>query len=168
MCQNVLKSVGYCLWGKQHYDTDSSSRNFETVCCAVWPSLGSPTLRISECFGVCMRTVQRIHTRKKVPIFITGNDELRKDRVAKLLNKIKHTNQLNILYFSSDEKKIGNKQMEYLQDNRWPFPPLQDEPRLIKTKHPVLVLWAVTSNGNFMPPFIFPHDLSLNMEADIK
>ena len=41
---------------------------------------------------------------------------------------------------------------------------------LLKTKYPVqmIALWMVTSNGNVLPPFIFPNGLKLNIKAYTK
>ena len=40
----------------------------------------------------------------------------------------------------------------------------------MKTKHPVqiMVFGVITSNDDTVPPFIFPHDLTLNMKVYIK
>ena len=37
-CQpcRTRESVGHCLWDKQHYDVNHSSRSLETVCCTAW------------------------------------------------------------------------------------------------------------------------------------
>ena len=45
----------------------------------------------------------------------------------------------------------------------------QDVPIIMKTKHPVhMVFEVVTSDGDVMPPFILPYCLTLNKEAFIK
>ena len=48
------------LWGKQYHNVFYSSRNLETACCTAWMHIRSTNIKISECFGVNLRRVQRI------------------------------------------------------------------------------------------------------------
>ena len=94
----------------------------------------------------------------------------RKDCAIKVLNKLKHPLQPNTLWFFSDEKCFCQNRMVNSQNDRWFALYPQDVPILMKTKHPVhiMVFGVVSSDGDIMPPFIFPHGLKLNTEAYIK
>ena len=93
----------------------------------------------------------------------------RKYHTAKLLNKLKHPLPLNMLWSFSDEITFRQDQMVNSQNNHWLAPSPQDVLVLIKTKYPVhMVFKMVTSNGDIIPPFIFPSSLRLNTDANIK
>ena len=101
----------------------------------------------------------------------------KKEHAAKLLNKLKHSLQLNMLFFFfffflfiSDEKNFCQDQIVNLKINCWLSLSPQDVLILMKTKRPVyiMVLGMVTSDSDIMPPFIFLHSLRLNTEDYIK
>ena len=90
----------------------------------------------------------------------------RKDPAIKLLKKLKHPLLVNILRFFSDDKNFYQDQMVNSQNNHWLALSPQDVLVLMETKHPVhIMVFRVVTIGDVMPPFIFPHDLRLNMAA---
>ena len=106
---------------------------------------------------------------EKGSIFIAGyvGLEERPHWKEKILNKLKHPPQTYMLCFISDEKNfLLRSDVEQLLVCSAP----QDVLILMKTKQPVsiIVFGVVTSNGDVMLPFIFPHDLKFNMEPCIK
>ena len=94
----------------------------------------------------------------------------RKDRAAKLFNKLKHPPKQNMPWYFSDEKNCCWSLIVNSQNNHWLALSPQDVPIVMKSKHPVhiMVFGLVTSDGDIMPPFIFPHGLRFNTEAYIK
>ena len=72
--------------------------------------------------------------------------------------------------FFSDVKNFCQDQMMNTQNNHWFALSLQDALIMMKSKHPIHIMMfkVVTSNGDVMPSFIFPHALRLNTEAYIK
>ena len=60
LLSSKLESGRHYLWGKKHYDVINSSENLEMVCCTVQHSCRKPSIKISQCLGVNLRTVQRI------------------------------------------------------------------------------------------------------------
>ena len=54
------------------------------------------------------------------------------------------------------------------QNNHCPVLSSQDLPIIMKSKHLVDISWAITSDRNIVPPFIFLHSLRLNMDTYIK
>ena len=84
--------------------------------------------------------------------------------------KFKHPLQLNELWFFWDKKNFRQYQVVNSQNSQWLslFP--QDVLILIKIKHPVhiMVFEVITSDGDFISPFIFSHGLTLNTEVYIK
>lgn len=94
----------------------------------------------------------------------------RKARAAKLLNKLKHPLLPNMLWVFSDEKNFCQDQMVNTQNNRWLAVSPKDVPRVMKNKYPanIMVFGVVTSDGDVMPPFMFPQGLRLNTDGYIK
>ena len=90
----------------------------------------------------------------------------RKDRAAKLFNKLKHPLQTKMLFFS-DEKNFYQVQIVNSQNCNWLALSPQDLLILMKTKHLIHIMMfeVVTDDGDAMPPFIFTHSLRLNTEA---
>ena len=86
----------------------------------------------------------------------------RKDCASKLLNKLNHLLQPNMLWFVSDENNSCQDQIMNSQGNRWLALSPQDVPIVMKTKHLVLIMVfrVVTGDIDVMPPFIFPHGLT--------
>ena len=92
----------------------------------------------------------------------------RKDCIAKLLNKLKHPLQLNMLWFFSDEKNFLQDQMVNSQ-NSWLTLSSQDVLILMKDKQPVhIIVFGVVTSNDDNPPFTLPHGFRLNKEAYIK
>lgn len=83
---------------------------------------------------------------------------------VKLLNKLKHPKNPNMLWFFSDEKNFCQDQAQNSQNNRWLAICSKDVPKVMKTKYPatVMVLGVVSSEGHVMPPHIFEVGLRVN------
>ena len=104
----------------------------------------------------------------------------KKDCTVKLLNNVKHPFQPNMLWIFSDGKNFCQDQIVNSHNNQWLSVPTRcfksekklntqsggKQKQISKTKHPVF--GVVTSNGDVIPPFIFPYSLRLNMEPYIK
>ena len=87
------------------------------------------------------------------------------------MNKLEHLFFLDMFWFSSDEKKyFYQDQMVNSQNNFSLALSSQDVLILLNTKYQVhiMVCGVVMSNSDVMPPFIFLHDLRLNMEDYTK
>ena len=92
------------------------------------------------------------------------------NHAAKLVNKLKHPSQPNMLWFFSDEKNLCQDLMINSQSYFWLALSPQDVLIAMKTKHIiyVMVFGVVTSDGNVMLLFIFPYGFRLNTVAYIK
>ena len=74
-----------------------------------------------------------------------------------------------MLWFFSDQKNFSQDQMLNSQNNCWSTLSPQDVLILTKNQHQVhiKVFDVITSDGDIMPPFLFLHNIKLNMEAYI-
>ena len=86
------------------------------------------------------------------------------DRTVKLFNKLKHPS--NRIYFGFSQKNSCRCQMVNSLNDGWFTLSTQYVRIEMKTKHPVymMVFGMVTSNGDVIPPFIFPHGFRLQAE----
>ncbi|XP_035891201.1 uncharacterized protein LOC118502743 [Anopheles stephensi] len=87
----------------------------------------------------------------------------------RLLSWLKHPAQSDTLWFFSDEKNFCQDQKHNVQNNRRLAYCAADVPRVPQTKFPqtVMVLGCVSSEGDVMPPHIFPQSLRLNADGYI-
>ena len=60
-----LESVRHCLWGQQHHNIISFSRNLETVCCIAWHLHRSSNTKISKSVWVSIWGQIHIHIDEK-------------------------------------------------------------------------------------------------------
>ena len=76
---------------------------------------------------------------------------------TKLLNKLKHPKESNMLSFFSDEKNFCQDQAHSRQNNQWIAMCPNDVPRVMKTKFPnmVMVFSVISSDRDMMPLHIF-------------
>ena len=87
-------------------------------------------------------------------------------KCVKLLNKLKHPMEQNMLWFFSDEKNFCQDQAHNSQNNRWLATCTKDVPKVMKTKFPatVMVFGVVSNEGHVMPPHIFEVGLRVNTD----
>ena len=109
-----------------------------------------------------MKTFDISYARWVKDIFSSAMNDKKKDHTVKLLNMLTHLLQPKMFWFFSDEKKNCQYQTINSQNNRWLALFLQDENQ---TSVHIMVFGVVTSNGNVIPSFIFPHGLKFNTEA---
>ena len=83
---------------------------------------------------------------------------------TRLLNKLKHPKENNMIWFFSDEKNFCQDQMHNKQNNRWIAACPKDVPKVMKTKFPatVMVFGVVSNEVDVMPPHIFEVGLRVN------
>ena len=96
--------------------------------------------------------------------------EKRLKHAKKLVNKLKHPVEPNMLWFFSDEKNFCQDQKINSQNNRWLAVSPKDVPRVMQTKFPatIMVFGVVSSEGDVMPPHFFADGLRLNTEGYIQ
>ena len=82
----------------------------------------------------------------------------------KLLNKLKHPKECNMLWFFSDEKNFCQDQAHNRQNHRWIAMCPNDVPRVIKTKFPNMVMVFGVISSDMMPPHIFEMGLRFDTE----
>ena len=101
---------------------------------------------------------------------LTAKTKNRLKYCQKLLNKLKHHLQRNIIWFFSDKKNFCQDQVVNSQNNRWLAVCSKDVPKVIQTKFPatVMVFGVVSSEGHIMPPYIFPKGLMVNTLEYLK
>ena len=89
---------------------------------------------------------------------------------TKLLNKLKHPKEKNMLWFFSDEKNFCQDQRFNRQNQRWIAACPGDVIRVMKTKFPqtVMVFEVISSEGDVMPPHIFDVGLKVNTEVYLQ
>ena len=100
-------------------------------------------------------------------------DKMKENRLKKstrLLNKLKKPLEPGMVWIFSDEKNFCQDQLHNSQNNRWLAVCPKDVPRVMKTKYPatIMVFGVVTSEGDVMPPHIFPQGLRVNTEAYLE
>ena len=89
---------------------------------------------------------------------------------TKLLNKLKHLKESNMLWFFSDEKNFCQDQAHNRQNHRWIAMCPNDVPRVIKTKFPntVMVFGVISSDGDMMVLHIFETGLRVDTEIYLQ
>ena len=89
---------------------------------------------------------------------------------TKLLNKLKHPKESNMLWFFSDEKNFCQDQAHKRQNHRWLAMCANDVPRVMKTKFPnmVMVFGVISSDRDVMPPHIFETGLRVDTEIYLQ
>lgn len=98
------------------------------------------------------------------------NRENRVIRSKRLLNKLKHPEEPNMLWFFSDEKNFDQDQKVNRRNDRWLCSNPTEVPTVMHTKFPssVMVLGVVSNEGHVMPPHFFPQGLRVNAAAYIE
>ena len=88
---------------------------------------------------------------------------------TKLLNKLKHQKESNMLWFFSDENFCHN-QAHNRQNHRWIAMCPDNVPRVMKTKflNMVMIFGVISSDGDMMPPHIFETGLRVNTEIYLQ
>ena len=86
---------------------------------------------------------------------------------TKLLNKLKHPKESNMLWCFSDEKNFCQDQVHNRQNHRWIAMCPNNVPRVMKT-NTVMVFGVVSSDGNVMPPHIFETSLGVDTEIYLQ
>ena len=88
----------------------------------------------------------------------------------KLLNKLKHRLQRNMIWFFSDEKNFCQDQVVNSQNNCWLAACSKNVPKVMQTKFlaTVMVFGVVLSEGHIMLPYIFPKGLMVNTVEHLK
>ena len=89
---------------------------------------------------------------------------------VKLLNKLKHPKEPNMIWFFSDEKNFCQDQAHNKQNNRWIATCPKDVPKVMKSKFPatVMVFGVVSNEGDVMPPHIFAKGLKVNTKVYLE
>eukprot|EP00096_Caligus_rogercresseyi_P004313 TRINITY_DN1852_c0_g1_i1.p1 TRINITY_DN1852_c0_g1~~TRINITY_DN1852_c0_g1_i1.p1 ORF type:complete len:117 (-),score=6.28 TRINITY_DN1852_c0_g1_i1:546-896(-) len=87
-------------------------------------------------------------------------------KAAKLLKKLKHPKDPQIIWFFSDEKKFCQNPVHNRQYHRWIASCPKDIPKVMKTKFPaiVMIFGVVSSEGDVMPLHIFESGLRVNTD----
>ena len=75
----------------------------------------------------------------------------------RLLNKLKHPEIPDMLWFSSDEKNFDQDKKINRRNDRWLCADPSDVPHVMHTKFSatVMVLGVVNNEGHIMPPLLF-------------
>ena len=89
---------------------------------------------------------------------------------TKLLNKLKHPKESNMLWFFSDEKNFCQDQAHNRQNHQQIAMCPNDVPKVMKTKFPsmVMVFGVISSDGHVMPPHIFEMGLMVDTEIYLQ
>lgn len=130
-------------------------------------------LHVSEhCVRNCMMEDIRYKSYKmrKGQLLTEKMKENRLKKSIRLLNKLKSPLEPGMVWIFSDEKNFCQDQLHNSQNNRWLAVCPKDVPRVMKTKFPatVMVFGAITSEGDVMPPHIFPQGLKVTTEVYIE
>ena len=85
------------------------------------------------------------------------NQENRLMRAKRLLNKLKHPEEQEILWFFSDEKNFDQDQKVNRRNDRWLCADPSEVPTVMHTKFPatVMVFGVVSNEEHIMPPHFF-------------
>ena len=107
---------------------------------------------------------------KKGQLLTAKAKQKRLKHYQKLLNKLKHPLQRNMIWFFFDEKNFCQDQVVNNQNNRWLAVCSEDVPKVMQTKFPatVMVFGVVSSEGHVMPPCIFQKGLKVNTVEHLK
>lgn len=91
-------------------------------------------------------------------------------RSKRLLNKVKHPAEEDVIWFFSDEKNFDQDQKANRRNDRWLCKDPSEVPRIMHNKFPatVMVLGVVSNEGHVMPPHFFPQRLRVNSAAYIE
>ena len=123
---------------------------------------------IRKCVSEDLR--YKSYKMRKGQLLTAKAKEKRLKYCQKLLNKLKHRLQRNMIWFFSDEKNFCQDQVVNSQNNRWLAVCFKDVPKVMQTKFPatVMVFGVVSSKGHVMPPYIFPKGLMVNTVEYLK
>jgi len=121
----------------------------------------SKDLQVSEC------TIRRIihediryksYAMRRGQFMSAQTREQRFIRAQRLLNKLKHPEISDMLWFFSDEKNFDQDQKINRRNDRWLCADPSDVPRVMHTKFPatVMVLGVVSNKEHVMSPHFFP------------
>uniref|UniRef100_A0A182PX72 Uncharacterized protein n=1 Tax=Anopheles epiroticus TaxID=199890 RepID=A0A182PX72_9DIPT len=108
--------------------------------------------------------------KRRTGQLITANTrEKRLANTKRLLSWLKHSAQPGTLWLYSDEKNFCQDQKHNVQNHRLLAYCAADVPRVPQTQFPqtVMVFGCVSSEGDVMPPHIFPQSLRLNADGYI-
>ena len=91
-------------------------------------------------------------------------------RSKRLVSKLKHPAEQDILWFFSDEKNFDQDQKVNRRNDRWLCADPSEVPRVMHTKFPatVMVLGVVSNEGHVMPPHFFTQGMKINAAAYIE
>ena len=97
------------------------------------------------------------------------NRENRVIRSKRLLNKLKHPEEPNMLWFFSNEKNFDLDQKVNRRNDRWLCSDPQEVPTAMHTKFPsnVMVLGVISNERHVMPPHFFEQGHRVNAAAYI-
>ena len=107
---------------------------------------------------------------KKGQLLTAKAKEKQLKHCQKLLNKLKHPLQRNMIWFFSDKKNFCQDQVVNSQNNCCLAVCSKDVPKVMQTKFSatVMVFGVVLSEGHVMLPYIFPKGLKVNMVEYLK
>lgn len=130
-------------------------------------------LKVSE--GLVRRVVHedlryKSYVMRRGQFMSAQTREQRTIRGKRLLNKLKHPEAPNMLWFFSDEKNFDQDQKINRRNDRWLCSEPTEVPRVMHTKFPatVMVLGVVSNEGHVMPPHFFSQGLRVNAAAYIE
>ena len=105
---------------------------------------------------------------KKGQLLTAKAKEKRLKHCQKLLNKLKHPLQRNMIWFFSDEKNFCQDQAVNNQNNCWLAVCSEDVPKVMQTKFPATVMVFGVILSHIMPPYIFQKGLKVNTVEYLK
>ena len=134
---------------------------------------------IAQQLEVTERTVRRVvneSLRYKSYVMRRGqflSDVTKENRVIRgkrLLNKLKHPEEPDMLWFFSDEKNFDQDQKVNRTNDRWLCSDPTEVPTVMHTKFPssVMVLGVVSNEGHVMPPHLFQEGIRVNAAGYIR
>ena len=106
---------------------------------------------------------------KRSQFMFETTKENRLVRSKRLLNKVKHPAEQDMLWFFSYKKNFHQDQKVNRRNDRWLCADPSKVPRVMHTKFPVTVmaLGVVSNEGHVMPPHFFLQGLRVNSAAYI-
>lgn len=142
-------------------------------------SPGTSMRNIAKRLSVSESTVRRtVHNDLKCKSYVmkrrhfvsAKSKEKRLIRSKCLLNKIKHPDHPNMLWFFSDEKLFTQDQKVNRRNDRWLCSSASEVPTVMHTKFPssLMILGVVSNEGHVMPPYFFPQGLRINASVYIE
>ena len=123
---------------------------------------------IQRCVSEDLR--YKSYKMKKGQLLTAKAKEKRLKHCQKLLNKLKHPLQLNMIWFFSDKKNFCQDQAVNKQNNRWLAVCSEDVSKVMQTKFPatVMVFGLVLSENHIMLPYICQKGLKVNTVEYLK